>query len=172
MPVRNGLAASADGRFIVAATGEYHESSGHRAIIEVFGFETGRQQVLEDRGAVYGMWRVVLSLNDRLASTVQVKGRSGILARDLAARETLFRKQGFDAYWVRGLAISHDGRQVVSGDEKGFLRPWRVGNGASLLERQESMPIQSVAISSDNKRVAWSLFDGVVKVASLVPGSR
>ena len=179
LPVRNGLAISADGRVIAAATGQYVAEEvagdgatvGHRGTIEVHNLNTGKQTIHDTSGTILGMWQIHIS-NNRLATTSQTNARSGLVVWDLASGQQLFSRGGFDSYWVRALAMTRDGRMLLSGDERGWLRLWDIEHDQLLLERRESLPIQSTAISGNQELIAWGSWNALVHVGQLTGVSR
>ncbi len=74
---------------------------------------------------------------------------------------------------VWGLAFGPDGT-LVTGDEKGGIRGWRLEeNGATLLFEEEEMGwIWDVALSPDGRRMAVAMDDGTVALWDLVQGQQ
>ena len=166
LAVRNGLAISPDGRYIVAATGTFSDGV-HATALEIHDVHENTRQVVKSPGVVLGMWRLTISSNNRLAFGTQRGGKGGVLVIDLETGARLFEQGGFDSYWVRGLALGGaDGDVLVTGDEKGYLRIWSVAGKRKLFELKQQQPIQEVAIDHDRRRVAWSLWDGTIHVAT------
>lgn len=169
LPVRNGLAISPDGRYVVAATGKYADAR-HETAIEIHDIHQNQRHVLKSSGVVLGMWQMSVSHNNLLALGTQRDGKGGVLVLDLATNGRLFEQGGFESYWVRGLALSADGSVLVTGDEKGRLRIWGVKEKRKLFDLQVKLPIQTVAIDHARRRVAWSLWDGTIHVATMAEG--
>lgn len=166
LPVRNGLAISADGRVVAAATGRYTDGVGHRGVIEVRQLDGGIETIHDDEGTIFGMWQLHIA-NNRLATTTQRGDQSGIVVWDLASGERIFSRERFESYWVRALAITDDGRLLLSGDEPGWLRLWDIERDELLFELKADLPIQSTAISKDQKKIAWGSWDATIQVAEL-----
>ncbi len=169
-PPRNGMAFAPDGRRVAIAAGTYRDRRGHRTRLDLYdddgagGFTLLRS--LGDDEVILGIWRTAfLGGSDHLVTAAQVDGDAGLRVFGLAPAATVWQRDGFDAYWVRALAVSADGAFVASGDEKGWLRLWDGKSGAKLGERNAGQVIQSLALSPDGTRVAAGLWDGTVIVA-------
>ncbi len=169
LPVRNGLAISPDGRYIVAATGT-HGEGGHETALEIHDVHENTRQVIKSPGVVLGMWRLAISVNNRLAFGTQRNGKAGVLVLDLASGARLLEQGEFSSHWVRGLAIAADGSVLLTGDDKGFLRLWSIDAKRKLFELKQPQPIQTVAIDGQRRRIAWALWDGTIHVASMRAG--
>ncbi len=169
-PPRNGMAFAPNGHRVAIAAGTYRDRRGHRTRLELFdedgagGFTSLR--TLGDDAVVLGIWRTAfLGGRDRLVTAAQVDGDAGLRVFDVLSAATVWQRDGFDAYWVRALAVSADGALVASGDEKGWLRLWDGRSGTKLGERNAGQVIQSLALSPDGMRVAAGLGDGTVVIA-------
>ncbi|KAL2040688.1 hypothetical protein N7G274_006667 [Stereocaulon virgatum] len=74
--------------------------------------------------------------------------------------------------WVRSVAFSPDGKQVVSGSGDGTVRLWDSVTGATLQTLQgHSAPVISVAFSPDGKQVVSGSGDGTVRLWDSVTGA-
>jgi WD40 repeat protein/sterol desaturase/sphingolipid hydroxylase (fatty acid hydroxylase superfamily) len=66
---------------------------------------------------------------------------------------------------VRGVAISADGRRIVSGGDDGTVRVWDAAMGTTILTLTgHTRPVRSVAITADGRRIISGSFDRTVKV--------
>ena len=170
-PVRNALALSGTGRFVAAGQGTYSDITGHLTAIEVLTVRDGsllRTRRLEEKGTILGMWALVFAPDsDTLLIGTQTNERSGLRAVDPETGRTLWRHDGFEAYWVRAFAASPDGTVFATGDEKGRLRVWDVATGARITERQTGLVIQSLDFSSAGDLLAVGLWDGTIGLASV-----
>ena len=166
LPVRNGLAISPDGRYIVAAVGNYVDGQ-HQTAIEIHDIHENRRDVLRSPGVVLGMWQLSISASNRLALSTQRNGKSGVMVLDLASNAPVLEQGAFESYWVRGLALSKDGSVLVTGDEKGKLRVWNVSENRRVFEHLAAQPIQAVAIDHPRRKLAWSLWDGTIHVVTM-----
>jgi WD40 repeat protein len=84
--------------------------------------------------------------------------------------------------WVNAVALSSDGRRVVSGSYDKTLRVWDIESGQSLRTLQgHTSEVNAVALSSDGRRVVsgsrdhtlrvWDLKDGKELVTFTVEGN-
>ncbi len=172
MPVRNGVALSADGAHIAAALGSHSQATGHRTVIETFFQKTGseltRRSVYSAANSVLGMWKMVFGpRSSRLFIGSQIAGRSGLRSFDANTGSEEWHQSGFESYWVRALAVSPDGRQLVSGDEKGNLRLWDAATGKARGSYKTGLVVQSVAFSRDGRRLAVALWDGTIGIVDI-----
>ncbi len=170
-PVRNGLAIAPDGLRLAAATGVYSDASGHDAGLETFavppwGPTTAGATV--DGDLIVGMWRIAFSPDGATLFTgSQAEAQAGLRAFAASDASPIWGYDGFEAYWVRGLAVSPDGAIVATGDEKGMLRLWSASDGAMLYEGSTGLVIQSLAFSGDGSKLAVGLWDATIGVASV-----
>lgn len=180
MPVRNGLALSADGSQIAAALGSHTSTMGHRTVVETFSPQPdgtlARRAVYSAANSVLGMWKMVFSpTSTKLFVGSQIAGRSGLRSFDTRNGSEEWHQKGFASYWVRALAVSPDGAQLISGDEKGNLRIWDAGTGKRLSSYKTGLVVQSVAFSADGQQLAVALWDGTIKIlkvqSALVAGT-
>ncbi|MCP5082011.1 MAG: WD40 repeat domain-containing protein [Alphaproteobacteria bacterium] len=172
MPVRNGIALSADGSQIAAALGEHSSTMGHRTVVETYSPQPdgklARRSVYSAANSVLGMWKMVFSpVSSHLFVGSQVAGKSGLRSFESNTGSEDWHQQGFRSYWVRALAISPDGAQLISGDEKGKLRIWDAATGKRLNSYETGLVVQSVAFSADGQRLAVALWDGTIKILKL-----
>ena len=66
------------------------------------------------------------------------------------------------------MAMSPDGRQIVSGDNDGSVRVWDVAEGKQLQELEAHIePVRTVAFSPDGTLIASGSSDKTVKLWSL-----
>jgi WD40 repeat protein len=73
---------------------------------------------------------------------------------------------------VLSLAVSADGRHVVSGSSDQTVRLWDTFNNAELFcLRVQSTPSRSVAFSRDGRRIAAGFTDGQVRVWDALTGN-
>ncbi len=176
MPVRNGLAISDNGRFVAAAQGAYSDDDGHRTRLDVFevaaNLDVTPSTALDDSTVVAGMWKMVFPpRSTTLVAGSQTEARSGLIGLAATTGDPGWRQDGFDSYWVRGVAASPDGKLLATGDENGLLRLWNVDDGSKVFEASTGLVIQSLSFSSDGTRLAVALWDStiaIVDVADLV----
>ena len=72
---------------------------------------------------------------------------------------------------VNAIAITPDGKQMVSGSEDGVLKVWDLETGKQLLTLSgHSKLVTAIAISPDNKRVISASEDGTLRVWDLSQG--
>ncbi len=72
---------------------------------------------------------------------------------------------------VNVIAITSDGKQMVSGSEDGVLQVWDLETGKQLLTLTgHSQLVTAIAISQDNKRVISGSEDGTLRVWDLTKG--
>ncbi|MEO1528801.1 MAG: protein kinase, partial [Planctomycetota bacterium] len=73
--------------------------------------------------------------------------------------------------WVRSVAVSHDGRRVVSGSDDDTVKVWDLESGRELASLEgHSDWVRSVAVSHDGRRVVSGSDDDTVKVWDLESG--
>lgn len=172
-PVRNGLSLSPDGRRLAAATARADARPGRDGDLETFvippwGDPAAGPQPQEDR--VVGMWRAAFSPDGgMLFAGSQDGGQAGLRAFDAVDGAPLWGYDGFDAYWMRGLALSQDGALLATGDDSGLLRLWRADSGELLYEGGTGLPIQSLAFSPDGSKLAVGLWDATVGIVETAP---
>lgn len=175
MPVRNGLALSADGQYIAVAQGTHSAIDGHRTRLDIFlvsknGMPT-RSTGIDKKDTILGLWKMVFTPDaSTLLVSSQTKGMSGLRSLSSGTGNIYWGEDGFKAYWVRALAVSPDGKLLVSGDENGLLRGWDVRTGRRLFQRRTGLVIQSLAFSDDGQQLAVALWDstiGIVDMATL-----
>ncbi len=66
---------------------------------------------------------------------------------------------------VYAVALSADGKRIVSGVGEGALKVWDAAKGQPLLTlRGHSFPVTAVALSTDGKRIVSGSQDGTLKV--------
>jgi WD40 repeat protein len=107
--------------------------------------------------------RIVSAAGDEVESAINVwdatNGSQSLALRGHSAK-------------VISLAVSADGKRIVSGDENGTVKVWDAKSGHELLsfrgnpdgsdESEESgQSILSVAFSGDAKQLAWATENGV-----------
>ncbi len=171
-PVRNGLAMSDDGQFIAAAQGTYEDGVGHNTNLEIFKITAGpkfKRLATDNRAsAILGMWRMVFTPEGQsLIVGSQTNGQSGLRSFSTRKGTINWYHDGFASYWVRALAASPDGRLLATGDEKGFLRLWKLSNGKKLYEAQTDLVIQTVSFADDGKKLAIALWDSTIAIADV-----
>jgi len=170
-PIRNGLAISPDGVRLAAATGTYSDAAGHDANLEIFvippwGPASAGPSVND--GLIVGMWRIAFSPDGALLyAGTQSEGKAGLRAFSTVDGAAHWGYDGFEANWVRGLAISPDGAILATGDENGMLRLWDGATGELLYEGWTGLPVQSLAFSPDGSMLAVGLWDATIGVAGV-----
>ncbi len=168
-PLRNGIALAPDGDAVAAAVGSYTDATGHAGAVDVWRrpIATMPRQTFDRTGdsIILGMWRLRLGATGRLmATTSQHDGRAGVGVWDVETNALVWSVDGLGAYWVRGLALSDDGRRLAAGDEKGNVTVWQIGTGRRLFTRQRDMVVQSVAFSPDGRRLAAAYWDATLEI--------
>lgn len=167
MEVRNGLAVSADGRFLATAEGVYDDVTGHDTLLEIFALsEDGKlaaSVLIDQQDMILGMWKMVFSAKpDRLIVASQVAAKSGIEVFSAESGAQQWNKEGFASYWIRAVAISPDGRVLATGDEKGLLRLWNADTGEMHNEINVGQVVQSASFSEDGMTLAISRKDSTI----------
>ena len=171
MPIRNGLTLSNKGKYIAAAEGTYRDAEGHKTIVEVWNSKNERQPLrVFNTGEILGVWNLIFSQNETLlAIDTQNSGKSGIRVWDVRNGRQLLNKSGFEAYWTRALAFApkeqtSDMDYLASGDEKGYLRIWKIPRGESLIWETYPTGIQALAFSPNGKYLAVALWDTTIQI--------
>lgn len=72
--------------------------------------------------------------------------------------------------WIRSLAVSRDGRQVLSSGHDGYARLWDVASGRSLKEMNHGEDLFAVAIHPDGQTAVTADTFGKIKVWDLKTG--
>jgi len=165
MPVRNGIALSRDERLLAAAAGVYEDGQGHRTHLEVWDTSTGNSLFASD-SPLLGVWRIAFSGDGRvLAADSQIGGRAGVRAWSTDTFKPLLEVDEDPSHWMRGLALSADGRRLYAGGEDGVLHVYDVDAGTEIQQFGFGQVIESLAVSDD--RLAVSLRDTTIRVYSL-----
>jgi len=162
LPVRNGFALSADGKLLAAATGTHEREEGHRTRLEVWDTSTGEIVFVADE-PLLGVWRVAFSSDGRvLAADSQRGGRAGVRAWSTDTFKPLLEVDADPSYWMRGVALSPDGKQLYAGGENGVLHVYDLASGEEIRSYQFGQFIESLAASSEH--VAVALKDTTIRV--------
>jgi WD40 repeat protein len=72
---------------------------------------------------------------------------------------------------VYSLALSPDGKRIVSSGWDPTIKVWDVGSGAEVLALPGDGPVMDVAISPDGKRIISGSLAGTVKVWDSATGT-
>lgn len=167
-PVRNSLMLSRDGGFLAASGGTFKAEAGHGTVLEIFDLGDGSAQRtarVANPDEILGLWSMAFAADGSgLMMGSQTLGQSGV--RHLDSRSGLVRwgRDGFGTDWIRALAVSPDGILLATGDERGRLRIWEVDSGVLVDEFSTGMVIQSLAFSTDGRRLAIGLWDGTIGI--------
>ncbi len=171
MPIRNGLTLSNNGKYIATAEGTYKDEEGHKTIVEVWNSKNERQPLrVFNTGEILGVWNLVFSQDESLlAVDTQNNSKSGIRVWDVRTGRQLLNKSGFEAYWTRALAFAPkeqytDMDYLASGDEKGYLRIWKIPGGESLIWETYPTGIQALTFSPNGKYLAVALWDTTIQI--------
>jgi len=79
---------------------------------------------------------------------------------------------GGDAGDIQGIALSPDGRFIVSGDDERLIKIWDTATGSEVKTlRGHSDDLRAVAFSPDGKRIASGADDGVIKIWDAASGA-
>lgn len=171
LPLRNGLAVSADGRIVAAAEGVYSDE-GHLTAIEVFDAQAQPVASFQPVAEAVGVWGLRLSRDGRrLAAGSQQNGRALLRVWSLPDGTELLRDRDYSAYWIRGVALSPDGRLAASADESGLLRVRNVDSGRIVFETDAGQVLQAAAFSNSGDLIAASCWDQTVRVWLLPPAA-
>lgn len=169
-PVRNGLSLSPDGAHLAAAGWVDTEAGARRTTIEVFDLDDSgpEARLVADGDAVTGLWAMQFEPKGKgLFLGSQIFGQSGLRRIDPSTGTVVWGHNGFESYWVRGLAVAPGGTYLATGDEQGWLRLWDTETGILLAERRTSQVIEAVAFSPDGMWLAVSLWDGTIGLVPL-----
>ncbi|MFC1762175.1 protein kinase [Planctomycetota bacterium] len=151
------VAFSPDGKLI--ASGFW--SLDGRSLFTIWDAQNGREVHTRVSASKYiGIYSVVFSSDNKLV----VSMGHAIKVINVDADVVVMTLSGHKGI-VRSIAISPDGKRIVSGSEDGVLKIWDSGNGQevmSLLGHEGT--ISSVAISSDGKRIISGGHDGNIKI--------
>ena len=171
MPIRNGLTLSNKGKYIATAEGTYRDGEGHKTIVEVWNSKNERQPLrVFNTGEILGVWNLVFSQDESLlAVDTQNNSKSGIRVWGVRTGRQLLNKSGFEAYWTRALAFAPkeqyaDMDYLASGDEKGYLRIWKIPGGESVIWETYPTGIQALAFSPNGKYLAVALWDTTIQI--------
>lgn len=174
MPVRNGLAMSADGQKVAAAEGIYHEDKHrHETMIEVWDIASVAKEpvlVYDDREnrLTAGVWNLRFSSNGhRLGFDTHVNAESGVKLIDLHGN-TLFEKSGFKSFWMRALDLYSDKNKLAMGDEEGNLVVWDVSSQGIGLYTKLPDTVESVSFSNDGSLIAAGSGDSTIHIFSIL----
>ncbi len=172
MPARNGIAVSADGTQVAAALGSHSATWSHRTKIETFSSANEgklvRRSIFSAANSVLGMWKMVFSpVSSHLFVGSQIADKSGLRSFETNTGSEDWHQKGFEAYWVRALAVSPNGAHLISRDEKGNLRIWDSATGKALTSYNTGLVVQSVAFSPDGEKLAAALSDGTIGILRL-----
>lgn len=163
LPVRNGLALAPNGEGLIIAEGNYRVGLGHQTVLEVWAGQI-RLSALREDGINMGVWGVTYSGDSSVfGATTQEYTRSGVRIWRSKGNFVVFEKKGFEAYWTRALAISHDGSYAATGDETGNLILWDVGSDLEVHRSNLGQVIQSIAFSDDGRFLVAGVWDSTVR---------
>ena len=171
MPIRNGLTLSNNGKYIATAEGTYRDGEGHKTVIKVWDSINEKQPLrVFNTGEILGVWNLIFSQDEtRLAIDTQNNAQSGICVWDVRTGRKLLDKSGFEAYWTRALAFPpkkhpNDIEYLASGDEKGYLRIWKIPDGESVVWETYPTGIQALAFSPNGTYLAVALWDTTIHI--------
>lgn len=171
MPIRNGLTLSNNAKYIATAEGTYRDGEGHKTIVEVWDSVNAKQPLrVFNTGEILGVWNLIFSQDESLlAIDTQNNAKSGIRVWDVRTGRQLLNKSGFEAYWTRALAFvpnkqTTDIDYLASGDEKGYLRIWKIPGGESLIWETYPTGIQTLAFSPNGEYLAVALWDTTIQI--------
>jgi WD40 repeat protein len=163
LPVRNGLVLAPNGESLVIAEGNYRVGMGHTTLLEVWAGQI-RLSALREDAIHIGVWGVIFSGNSEVyGTTTQEYTGSGVRIWRSKGNFLIFEKKGFDAYWTRALAISHDANYAATGDESGKLVLWDIGSGLAVHRSNLGQVVQCVAFSGDGRFLLAGLWDSTVR---------
>ncbi|MFM9960132.1 MAG: SUMF1/EgtB/PvdO family nonheme iron enzyme [Planctomycetaceae bacterium] len=122
------------------------------------------------------VWKAVFSADGKrvLSGSGFPNGDSTLRLWDVETGRELRKFGGDVTNFVFGVALSHDGKQALSGNKDG-LRLWDVETGA-VVRRMDfegtNKTVLTVALSSDGKRAVSGGSDRVVRLWDLASGSQ
>jgi WD40 repeat protein/tRNA A-37 threonylcarbamoyl transferase component Bud32 len=97
------------------------------------------------------------------------EGGVNLRVHDLrAAGKVLFDFKGHGVY-VWGLAFSRDGRRLVSSSRDGTVRVWETTAGQEVLALRAPMGMLDVALSPDNRCLAYVIANSIIDVFDTTP---
>jgi WD40 repeat protein/serine/threonine protein kinase len=164
-----------------------------RCVLRVWDVKTGRVlRVLKDHGNP--VWRVVCSADGRFAASQDLSGElrlwdlegqglpPGLDRPPVQGGPSKVREaKRFEGHTkeITTIAISRDGRRVLSGSNDETVRLWEVATGKELRRIPHVAPVYRVAftpngrfvivVSTDRKIHLWDLINGVPRGSIAVP---
>jgi WD40 repeat protein len=149
-----GLAMSSDGRRAVSASEDGH--------VHIWDLEGNQPPIIREMASVSSL---ALSGNGDIAAIVVYEALISLITLKVpvAARPVIGGTVG-----IRSVALSSDGRRLVSGDAEGVL-VWELETDDDVPVRRLSSPgvVNAVAISDNGRRVMASYDDGTFYVWDL-----
>ena len=193
LPVRNGITISTENGYLATAEGTYHDSEGHRTIIEIWDTNNNKQPLhVFNTGEILGVWNLIFSdYGSLIAVDTQLNAKSGIRVWEGHTGRQLLNKSGFESYWTRALAFAPNKQNLsanemhanlktkgyfymyylASGDENGNLQVWGIPYHTSKVLDSKSVfwetypaGIQALAFSPDGKYLAVALWDTTIQI--------
>jgi WD40 repeat protein len=74
---------------------------------------------------------------------------------------------------ISSVAISCNGKRIVSGSDDSTIRVWDTATGAEVREIQQTSPVQSVELSPDGRQIAAGYFqDCTIQIWDALSGTR
>jgi WD40 repeat protein len=172
LPVRNGLALSADGQKVAAAEGIYHEGKNkHETIIEIWDLASENQEPIlkydkRQSGLIVGVWNILFtSLNNNIVFDTQSFAESGIILLDLEG-STIFEKTGFSSYWMRAADFHADKNYLATGDEEKNMVVWDINSKGIGFYNKMAEVVESVSFSNDGSMLAAGIADSTIQLFS------
>lgn len=172
LPVRNGLALSADAKIVAAAQGVYHKDRNrHETIIEIWDLASEYELPIlkydkRDTGTVVGVWNIfITSDNNKVGFDTQSSAESGIMLIDLDGN-TVFEKSGFKSYWMRASDYNLVNNLLATGDEENNLVVWDINSEGIGFYNKMAEVVESVSFSNDGSLIAAGIADSTIQVFS------
>lgn len=107
--------------------------------------------------------------NINIVSNSEIVGEPNLVLWDFATGQMLQKIKSPDE--VMMLAITHDGKKIISGAFDGKIKVWDLKFNLLKSLTGHTMPISSIAITPDDKQIVSGSTDGTIKIWDLSAGT-